>query len=114
MKITHRLAIDHLTKENKYQQLALNVSDMAQGADFSELLKTGTLSYKRLYGAIDGLSIDHKEVIMLFYWQDFSCSQIAQILCCSSGTVKSRLFTAREILEKKQQITSYRKEMINE
>lgn len=39
-----------------------------------------------------------KEVIMLYYWQDMSVSEIAQSLSISQSTVSRRLQHARNVL----------------
>ncbi|XEC94482.1 RNA polymerase sigma factor [Paenibacillus tarimensis] len=44
---------------------------------------------------LDGLDPEHKEVIVLYYWEDISIREIAQMLDISEGTVKSRLYRAR-------------------
>lgn len=48
--------------------------------------------------AIDSLSFSHRVVIILFYLGDFSLEEIAYILDCPIGTVKSRLHYARNRL----------------
>lgn len=48
--------------------------------------------------AIDNLSFSHRVVIILFYLSDFSLEEIAYILDCPVGTVKSRLHYARNKL----------------
>ncbi len=50
--------------------------------------------------AIDALEFKHRIVIILFYLQEFSLSDIAYILDCPVGTVKSRLHYAREKLRR--------------
>ena len=44
--------------------------------------------------AIVGLSEEHKQVVMLRYFADLSVPQVAQVLGCREGTVKSRLHRA--------------------
>jgi RNA polymerase sigma-70 factor (ECF subfamily) len=51
--------------------------------------------------AIDSLEFKHRVVIILFYLQGFSLADIAYILDCPVGTVKSRLHYAREKLRRK-------------
>lgn len=48
--------------------------------------------------AIDRLSFSHRMVVTLFYLGDFSLEEIAYILDCPVGTVKSRLHYARNKL----------------
>ncbi|KMY56000.1 hypothetical protein AC623_01695 [Bacillus sp. FJAT-27231] len=50
--------------------------------------------------AIEMLEDDHRIVITLYYFQDFSVKEIAKIIQQSEGTVKSRLSRARKKLEK--------------
>jgi len=50
--------------------------------------------------AIDSLSFSHRVVITLFYLGEFSLEEIAYILNCPVGTVKSRLHYARNKLRR--------------
>jgi RNA polymerase sigma-70 factor (ECF subfamily) len=47
---------------------------------------------------ISALSLNHRAVIVLHYLQGFSLEEIAYILDCPLGTVKSRLYHARRVL----------------
>lgn len=51
--------------------------------------------------AVAELDFKHKAVIVLFYLQDFSLNQIAYILDCPVGTVKSRLHYGCKILRQR-------------
>ena len=53
----------------------------------------------RITRAIDSLSIDHKEVILLKEVEGMSYQEIADSIDCSTGTVMSRLFYARKKLK---------------
>ena len=53
----------------------------------------------RITRAIDSLSIDHKEVILLKEVEGMSYQEIADSIGCSTGTVMSRLFYARKKLK---------------
>jgi RNA polymerase sigma-70 factor (ECF subfamily) len=57
--------------------------------------------YEKVYQAINLLSLKQRAVIILHYFEDHSCEEIAGILDCSIGTVKSRLFHARRALKKR-------------
>jgi len=50
----------------------------------------------------------HKAVIVMHYFENYNCEEMADILKCSSGTVKSRLFYARSELKKR--LKSYLKD----
>lgn len=54
-----------------------------------------------VYEAIKSLSMPQRVVIVLFYLQGFSLAEIADVLDCPVGTVKSRLHNARKALRKR-------------
>jgi RNA polymerase sigma-70 factor (ECF subfamily) len=51
--------------------------------------------------AIAGLSPDHRQVVMLHHLEGMPVEEIAVVMRCSVGTVKSRLSRAREHLRRK-------------
>jgi RNA polymerase sigma-70 factor (ECF subfamily) len=59
-----------------------------------------------LHLALDRLSIAHREVLTLYFLEDFSVDQIARVLEVPPGTVKSRLHHAkrdlRQLLENQE------------
>lgn len=50
------------------------------------------------------LSEKLRNCVILFYFSDCSIAEISEILECSEGTVKSRLFKAKKIIERKLKI----------
>jgi RNA polymerase sigma-70 factor, ECF subfamily len=56
------------------------------------------LELDRVRQAIRELSPDHYQVIVLQFFDDLKIDQIAELLKISPGTVKSRLFRARQKL----------------
>lgn len=52
-----------------------------------------------LYSEISRLESRKKEVIILYYFNGLSTKEIASVLKCFEGTVKSRLHTARQELK---------------
>src|SRR5438132_1688552 len=57
-------------------------------------------SHEQLLAALDKLNAEHREVIVLYSMREMSYEEIAGVLEISVGTVKSRLFRAREELTK--------------
>jgi RNA polymerase sigma-70 factor (ECF subfamily) len=53
-----------------------------------------------IHEAVDKLSPPLKTVIILYYFNDMTIKQIAMVLGCFQGTVKSRLHNAKKLLEK--------------
>lgn len=57
--------------------------------------------YLDLYDALHKLPKKHRLVIGLYYFQEFSHREIAQILSIPEGTVASRLNTAKKLLKRR-------------
>lgn len=62
---------------------------------------------KIIMGSIETLPIKQREVITLFYLDEFKISEIGKILNCSAGVVKTRLHNGRNNLE--THINNYQK-----
>ena len=52
---------------------------------------------------LERLSPQHRAVLVLHYFHDYSLAEIAEILECPEGTVKSRLFYARKVFKEQLQ-----------
>lgn len=98
ISIVNRKSIDWLRK-NKREQNNLhnyyNLQDKIQTE--SEIEKSETLS--KLNYEINKLPENQRVIIKLFYLENYSLKQMAEVLKISVGTVKSRLFHAREKLK---------------
>lgn len=56
---------------------------------------------KQVQSMIDELPVKMREVIVLRYYHDMSDSEIAGVVGCPEGTIKSRFYRASEIMRKK-------------
>ena len=56
---------------------------------------------KELLNLVYSLPNEKKATIILYYYNNMSIKKIAEIMNCSEGTVKSRLFNSKKILEEK-------------
>lgn len=68
--------------------------------DFSDMLLQQEEN-SHLRELINHMDEKYRTVIVLYYFNEFSIGEIARIVGCMEGTVKSRLFKARKILEQK-------------
>lgn len=95
MRIVTRKSIDNLrqnkTKREKLRQYQYTNLEVTYNEENTEIIK--------LRQAIKSLPNDQQIVLRLFYTQEYSLIEIAHILDISVGTVKSRLFHAREKLK---------------
>lgn len=83
-----------LRRRKHYVQLAERI--LEEGDCLGKYIKE---EYLDLYRAISRLEEKEKMCILLFYMEDYSVSQIAEVLKIPQGTVKSRLNRARRQLK---------------
>ncbi len=88
-------------KEISYmdEELAIDSSLFMTEINMPEDIALKKELYKLLHDNIFSLRVKHRVVVILHYFNEFSISEIADIMNCSEGTVKSRLFYARKILK---------------
>ena len=104
-KICMNLTINYLKRqkftipENQLPDNSLDLLNEKEKGDFSDQLVKEELR-KKIEQEIDNLPPDFKAVFILKTYEDLSYDQIAQALKISKGTVMSRLFRARERLQK--------------
>lgn len=87
-------------KHSKRQRLEQPVEVFyAQGTEESALSAVlRTEQSRRLYAAVHALDDKHRTVVVLYYFDDMAVREIARVMQCREGTVKSRLHTARRRL----------------
>lgn len=94
---TRSRAIDHLRRQRRWAELE-EISARegpagplpAEPPDFDR-----GPDDKAVTAALEMLSPVHREVLLLRYWSDLSYAEIALVLGCSIGTVRSRLHNAK-------------------
>lgn len=89
--------------KNEYRRNSVNDKMLAgenTGLEFEEIsgIDETPENLKNLRVSIDLLGEEQKECIILRYYENFTIAEIAVILDCPPGTVKSRLFFARKKL----------------
>jgi RNA polymerase sigma factor (sigma-70 family) len=56
--------------------------------------------YEKVQRAMGKLTLPLRAVVILYYYNNMTIREIAKVLGCVQGTVKSRLYNARKLLEK--------------
>jgi len=97
LAIVTRKSIDWLRKEKRSFN---NLKEYYETVEITrEVYAQDLTEVQRLRNAIYSLSKGQQIVIRLFYLEAYSLNEICEILNLSKGTVKSRLFYAREKLK---------------
>ncbi|NHF61221.1 RNA polymerase sigma factor [Flavobacteriaceae bacterium TP-CH-4] len=96
MRIVTRKSLNFLNRDKKAQRQISEIPSTKEDANYDEEHQTNLIQIKK---AIQQLPKDHQVVLRLFYTEEYSLKAISSILDVSVGTVKSRLFHAREKLK---------------
>ena len=107
-RICQNLIADHFRKNKKTAALSLSFSDEDGEIKESDIADTKSdpadlivreEKIKKIRELIDALPEELREIIILRDFEDQSYANIAEMLDIEAGTVKSRLFRAREKLK---------------
>lgn len=99
--ITANLCRDYLRKaDNKSKDDEETLVTIASSDDSPEEQLAQRQEAERVRRALDQLTPEQKEAILLSRYQGLSYAEIAQISGCSEGAVKTRVFRAMEALKR--------------
>lgn len=105
LTIVYRKSVDWI-RTNKKETKNLHDYHNEQSVSVEEEVDNENIK-KKLLKAIKLLSQQQQIVINLFYVEEYSLQEISEILNISIGTVKSRLFHAREKLKQTLKYRNY-------
>jgi len=97
LTIARRKALDELKKRSKKQKVETNDSQIENIAAIDPMKTSDAVDVLRV--AIRRLSKEKQHILHLFYTEKFNVRSISEILDIPVGTVKSRLFNARQELK---------------
>jgi RNA polymerase sigma-70 factor (ECF subfamily) len=95
-RLTHGVAVDRIRRSVSRER-----AEDAVIADYSEAAET---TFTRedadaIHQALDRLDLEHREVLVLHFLEDFSIEEIAAITGRPEGTVKSRIYHAKKAMK---------------
>ena len=88
-------SLEKVTEEGKNSEIIAALTDK-NGVERDTFVKE---LQEKLNDALQKLSINHRTVITLFEIDGLSHSEIAEVMDCSVGTVRSRLHYAKQLLQ---------------
>jgi RNA polymerase sigma-70 factor (ECF subfamily) len=97
--IAYRKAVDAVRAAQRSRKLVESAEREPEDAN-SRIESETTDQRTDLSAAIARLSDEQRAVVHLFYGEDLSVHEIASVLDAPAGTIKSRLFHARDILKR--------------
>ncbi len=98
--IANHKVMDHLRKQNRHPSQELDESLPDVESPTAEALLEQAQSRTRMLECLSRLSEKHRMVLHLAFYQDLPYGEIAAIVGCPEGTVKTRVFHAKEALKR--------------
>ncbi|MCP4257020.1 MAG: RNA polymerase sigma factor [Planctomycetes bacterium] len=95
-QISHNKAIGFLRKQNKYVQIMKE--QMADDCENNFSISIVEDQVEFVHELLGKLKLVHREVLTLYFLEEFSIKEVAYIIGVSEGTVKSRLHYAKNRL----------------
>jgi RNA polymerase sigma-70 factor (ECF subfamily) len=104
--IATRVCLDWLKDKDRTQ---VSFSAIGQDAKPEDMPDTHSAAHdpeldedlKQLMDEVNRLPEKHREVLMLYYYEDCTYEDLAKILNCSAATINARLTQARQMLREK-------------
>jgi RNA polymerase sigma-70 factor, ECF subfamily len=91
-RITYNKSMDYLRQVQKMERTEI-MPEKEVGVEED--------SWTTVNALLQNMSVQHKTILTLFYLEQQSIKQIASVMKLAEGTVKSRIFYAREQLKQK-------------
>jgi len=95
--ITHGIAIDGIRRNVAREHAEAAHSDEFEEAEEPSFANADAAA---IYEALSRIDAKHREVLALHFLDDLSLTEIAAVIGCSEGTVKSRMHYAKRAMKK--------------
>ena len=94
--ITHGIAVDRIRKNYSREQAeAVHLEDFEEAEEPSFANEDAAA----IHQALSEIGLKHREVLVLHFLEDLSIAEIAEVVGCSEGTVKSRMHYAKRAMK---------------
>jgi RNA polymerase sigma-70 factor (ECF subfamily) len=107
-QLVRGMAIDRIRHDSSRQR-----AEQGKAGQFPEWIEEEEEPFEEadaaaLHAALDRLSVEHREVLVLHFLEELSVAEIAAVVDCPEGTVKSRMHHARRLLKEQLMRTQAR------
>lgn len=105
--IAHNKALKILEKHYRRREDSLEISDGDEDSETFDIpdettpenILSSEHDTRTVKWALDQLSLEHRTVMELAFYEEYSYPEIAEIVGCPANTVKTRMFHARKRLQ---------------
>ncbi len=95
-RIAHGLVVDRIRSETAQARAERAWAEQAQGGEEPDFNADDAAAIHR---ALDAIDRRHREVLVLHFLEDLSIGEVASVVGCPEGTVKSRIHYAKRALK---------------
>jgi RNA polymerase sigma-70 factor (ECF subfamily) len=95
-RIAHGIAVDGIRRDTSRERAEEVHSQSFEPAAEPSF---GIEDAGAVHSALNELDPGHREVLVLYFLEEFSLAEISRIAGCPEGTVKSRLYYARQAMK---------------
>ena len=99
MAIAHNVLCKHYRKRKSRPELDFSVTSVADLGPSASLVLAQRREQKLLLAALRAIPLEYQTALELFYWEQLSAPEIADVLALPLGTVKTRLRRARQLVD---------------
>lgn len=100
-RIARARSVDWVRKKIRDRDLKKDTAEMVETSKQISSARIGNSRQLEILGeALTRLPSEQHSILKMFYLEDRSVSEISLLLVIPEGTIKSRLFKARELLKK--------------
>jgi RNA polymerase sigma-70 factor (ECF subfamily) len=97
-RLAHGLAVDQIRRER--HRIEVEQEHLSVGEDLNSAEPLDGFEPVDIQRALDRLEPDQRDALTLHFLEDFSISEIGEIVGAAEGTVKSRIHYAKKALKK--------------
>lgn len=94
--ITHGIAVDRIRKNYSHERAEATLLEDFQESDEPVFALEDAAA---IHQALSEISLLHREVLVMHFLEDLSIAEIAAVVGCSEGTVKSRIHYAKRAMK---------------
>ena len=94
--IVHGIAVDRIRRNSSREQAEAAHLEDFQEADEPSFAEEDA---EAIHRALSEIGVRHREVLALHFLEDLSIAEIAEVVGCSEGTVKSRMHYAKRAMK---------------
>lgn len=98
-RIARNLLTDHFSDRAREDQLGYETHQYSDGRPSPRRILEGKDQLERVEAAVSALSAEQRNALLLARFHEFSYREIGDILGCSEGAVKARVFRALQTIQ---------------